>query len=158
MIRWQTEAMDRTLGLHNQIMELQQEREYLRQQLEDAQTEPPVVITPPASALVKETAKSWKVLADWLNDDVIQIWKERAGLTKQVEQLRGANQQQADHLAWANFTIDVCREELAKLKQTSQSASSMPQAPAMPSGTQLPRQEMGGGGGGTPITTWGAPP
>ena len=145
MIEWQTKATDKALSLHNCIEELKQEREQLRQQLEDARTEPPVVVTPLASNLVKETAKSWKVLADRLNQDSIRIRNERVKLTEQVKQLQAVNKQQADDLAHANFTIDVCREQLVNLRQTPQSTSSMPQTPATLLGTQLPtHQEMGG--------------
>ncbi len=124
MVRPQIEALERTFGLNNQMEELRQERDRLQQQLDHLQTEPPAIATLPASAstAAKETAKSWKNLVDWLNDDGIRIQKERKKLNDQVEQLQTVNQQQADDLAWANFTIDVCREQLEKLKQAIQSA------------------------------------
>lgn len=147
MIRRQTEDLERTLGLHNQVTELRQERDRLQHQLDDLQAEPPTVATPPSSTsnAVKEMAKSWKVLADRLNDDGIRIRKERKCLNDQVEQLQAINQQQASDLAWANFTIDVCRVQLEKLKQTTRPVSPMLQPPATPSRGQLPtHQEMGG--------------
>ncbi len=48
-------------------------------------------------------------------------------------------------LAQANFTIDVCREQLEKLKQATQPAGPTSQAPPTPSGSHLPtHQDMGG--------------
>ncbi len=71
--------------------------------------------------------------------------RERGQLRDQVKQLQAANQRQTDDLARANFTIDVCREQLEKLKQTAQPAGPTSQAPATPSGSHLPmHQEMGG--------------
>ncbi len=75
----------------------------------------------------------------------MHIREERRQLKDQVQQLQVTNQRQADDLARANFTIEVCREQLEKLKQATQSAGLMPQATATPSGNRLPTyQEMGG--------------
>ncbi len=47
MIRQQTEDLETTLGLHNQMAELQQESDRLQQQLDDLQAKPLVMATPP---------------------------------------------------------------------------------------------------------------
>ncbi len=129
------------------MTELRQERDHLQQQLDDLQTEPPATATPPASTSseVRKTAKEWKVLADRLNADAIQIREQRGELRDQVKKLQATNQRQTDDLAQANFTIDVCREQLEKLMQATQPAGPMSQAPATPSGSRLPmHREMGG--------------
>ncbi len=129
------------------MAELRQERDRLQQQLDDQRTELLAIATAPASTAskVRETAKEWKVLADRLNADAIQIREERGELRDQVKQLQATNQRQTDDLAQANFTVDVCRDQPEKLKQTAQSAGPMSQAPATPSGSRLStHQEMGG--------------
>ncbi len=122
------------------MTELRQERDRLQQQLDDLRTEPPATATPPASTSseVRKTAREWKVLADRLNGDAIRIREERGELRDQVKQLQATNQRQGDDLACANFTIDVCRDQLEKLKQAAQSVGPTSQAPATPSGSCLP--------------------
>ncbi len=75
-----------------QTLQRRQERDQLRQQLEDVQTEPPIVATLPASTSVKEAVKPWKILADRLNSDGKRIRDERALLTVQAKQLWANNQ------------------------------------------------------------------
>ncbi len=128
------------------MAELRQERDWLQQQLDDLWTEPPAVPTPPASIAseVRETTQEWKVLADRLESDATRIRKERGQLQDQVKKLQAANQQQTKDLVRANFTIDIFREQIEKLKQTAQPAGPTSQAPATPSGSHLPtHQEMG---------------
>ena len=61
-----------------------------------------------------------------------------------MEQLQAVNKQQAEELTCTKFNIDVYMENIADLKQMSQSAGSMQPALATSSGTQLPtHQEMG---------------
>ena len=69
LIDWQTKATDKAMNLHNRIKELEQEREQLRQQLEDAWAGPPVAVILSTSTSVDETMKLWKELADRLNRD-----------------------------------------------------------------------------------------
>ncbi len=129
------------------MAELWHERDRLQQQVDDLQTEPSAIATPPASTSseVRKTAKEWKILANRLNADAIRIREERGQLRDQVKQLQATNQRQADDLAQANFTIDICREQLEKLKQATRPTGPTSQAPATPSGSQLPtHQGMGG--------------
>ncbi len=129
------------------MTELRQERDRLQQQLDDLRAAPPATATPPASIAsdVRQTAREWKVLADRLESDATRIRTERGQLRDQVKKLQAANQQQTKDLVWANFTIDVFREQIEKLKQTTQPAGPASQAPTMPSGSHLPTyQEMGG--------------
>ncbi len=147
MIQRQTKDLETTLGLHNQVTELRRERDRLQEQLDDLRREPSAMATPLAltSSEVKKTAMEWKILADRLNGDAIRIREERRQLRDQVKQLQATNQRQADDLAWASFTIDVCREQLEKLKPATQPAGPTPQAMATPLGNRLPtHQEMGG--------------
>ncbi len=71
-----------TLGLHNQMTELRQERDRLQQQLDDLRAELPATATPPASIAsdVRQTAQKWKVLADRLESDATHIRIERGQL------------------------------------------------------------------------------
>ncbi len=93
LIDWQTKATNKALNLHNLIKELEQDREQLRQQLEDAWAGLPVAVTPPDSTSGDKTMKSWKALADRLNRDGKRIHEEWKQLTKQVERLQAVNKQ-----------------------------------------------------------------
>ncbi len=75
----QTTDLETTLGLHNQMAELRQERDRLQQQLDDLRAEPPATATPPASIAseVQQTAREWKTLADRLERDATRIRIER---------------------------------------------------------------------------------
>ncbi len=140
LIRRQTTDLEATLDQHNHMAELRRERDCLQQRLDDLQTESQAIATSSTSteSEVGKTAREWKVLADRLNGDATRIREERGRLKKKVTQLK------AD-LARANFTVDVCREQLENLKQAVPSAGSMSQAPATPSGSRMPtHQEMGG--------------
>ncbi len=129
----------------NRIRELEQEREQLRQQLEEAWAGPPIATTPPASTSVDEVPKSWKVLEDRLNREGKRIQEEQKQLIEQVKQLQAINRQQAKEFMHANLTVNMCMEKMVGLKQAPQCDNIAPSTPAMPSGTQLPtHQEMGG--------------
>ncbi len=47
--RRQTADLEKTLGLHDKVAELKQERDRLQRQLDDLRAEPPAVATTPAS-------------------------------------------------------------------------------------------------------------
>ncbi len=98
----------------------------MQQQLDDLRAESPAAATPPASIAseVRRTAREWKVVADWLKADTDCIRIERGQLRDQVKELQAANQQQTKDLLWANFTIDICREQIEKLKRTAPPADS----------------------------------
>ncbi len=84
-------------------------------------------------------------MADRLKVDADRIRRERGQLRDQVPALQAANQQQTKDLLRANFTIDIFREQIEKLKQTAQPTDSTSPGPATPSGSHLPtHQEMGG--------------
>ena len=62
-----------------------------------------------------------------------------------MRQLQAVNQQQAEKVAYANITVDVCMEKIAALWQASASIGSAQSSHATPLGVQLPtHQEMGG--------------
>ncbi len=139
LIRRQTADLETTLGLHNQMAELRQERDQLQQQLDEFRA--------PASfaSEVRQTAREWKVMADRLKGDADRIRIERGKLQDQAKELQAANQQQTKDLTRANFTIDIFREQIEKLKQTAQPEGPVSQALATPSGSRLPtHHEMGG--------------
>ncbi len=61
-----------------------------------------------------------------------------------MKELLAANQQQTKDLTRANFTIDIFREQIEKMKQTAQPACPVSQTLATPSGSRLPtHHEMG---------------
>ncbi len=122
LVRRQTTDLETTLGLHNKMAELKQERDQLQQQLEDLRAEPPATVISPASIAseVWRTAREWKVVADSLKADADRIRVERSQLQDRVKELQAAYQQQAKDLTWANCTIDLFQEQLGRLKQTAQ--------------------------------------
>ncbi len=77
--------MNKTLNLHNRIHELEQEGTWLKQQLEDAQVEPPAAVTPPASGPTHDATQFYRATADRLERDFKWIQDEREQLQRQVE-------------------------------------------------------------------------
>ncbi len=88
LVRHQTTDLETTLGLHNKVAELKQERDQLQQQLDDLHAEPPATVASPTSiaAEVRRTAQEWKVVADRLKADADCIRIERCQL--QVKERR----------------------------------------------------------------------
>ncbi len=82
LVRRQTTDLEATLGLHNKMAELKQERDHLQQQLEDLRAEPRATVTPPGSIAseVRRTAREWKVVANRLKADADRISVERGQL------------------------------------------------------------------------------
>ena len=103
LIRRQTTDLETTLGLHNKVAELKQERDRLQQQLDDLLAEPPATATPPASIAseVRRTAREWKVVADRLKADADRIRIERGQLQDRVKELQAAYQQKTKDLTRA---------------------------------------------------------
>ncbi len=129
------------------MAELRQERDRLQQQLDEVHTEPPATATPAVSVAseVEQMAREWKVLADRLESDATRIRIERGKLRDQVKELQTAYQQKAKDLTRANYTIDIFRDQIENLKQTTQSATPASRATTTPSGSHLPtHEEMGG--------------
>ncbi len=58
-----------------------------------------------------------------------------------MRQLQAVNQQQAEKLAYANITVDICMEKIAALWQTSASAGSAQSSHATPLAVQLPTHQ-----------------
>ncbi len=147
LVRRQTTDLETTLGLHNKVAELKQERDRLQQQLDDLRAEPPAMATPPASVAseVQQTAREWKVLADRLESDATRIRTERGKLRDQVKGLQAAYQQKLDDLTRANYTIDIFQEQIESLRRTAQPAGTSSRAPVTPSEGHPPtHEEMGG--------------
>ncbi len=147
LVRLQTTDLETTIGLHNKVAELKQERDRLQQQLDDLRAEPPATATPPASIAseVRRTAREWKVVADRLKAEGDRIRVERAQLQDRVKELQAAYQQKTEDLIRANGTIDIFQEQIKNLRRTAQPRGTSSLAPATQSGSHLPtHQEMGG--------------
>ncbi len=68
LVGWQTKATDKALAMNSCVTELEQERTRLRQQLEDAQVEPPAaVMSLPQSMMlynhIRQRPTSWRGIA-----------------------------------------------------------------------------------------------
>ncbi len=147
LVRRQTADLETTLGLHDKVAELRQERDQLQQQLADLHAEPPVTATTPASIAseVRRTAREWKVTADRLKADTDRIRAERGQLQDQVKELQADYQQKTEELIRTNGTIDIFQEQIKHLRQTAQLVNPERQAFATPTGSGPPtHQEMGG--------------
>ncbi len=147
LVGCQTTDLETTLGLHNKVAELRQERDRLQQQLDDLRAELPATATNPASIAseVRRTAREWKVTADRFKADADRIRIERGQLQDQVKELQATYQQRTEDLIRANGTINIFQEQIKHLRQTAQPVSSASQAFVTPMGGGPPtHQEMGG--------------
>ncbi len=147
LVRRQTTDLETTLGLHDKVAELRQERDRLQQQLANLRAEPPVTATTPASIAseVRRTTREWKVTADRLKADADRIRIERGQLQDRVKELQAAYQQKTEDLIWANGTINIFQEQIKHLRQTAHPVSPASQAFVTPTGGGPPmHKEMGG--------------
>ena len=143
----QTIDLETTLGLHNKVAELKQERDRLQQQLDDLRAETPAMATTPASIAseVRRTAREWKVTSDRLKADADRIRAERSQLQNQVKELQAAYQQKTEDLIRANGTINIFQEQIKHLRQAAQPVNPASQAFVTPTGGGPPtHQEMAG--------------
>ncbi len=147
LVRRQTADLETTLGLHDKVAELKQQRDRLQRQLDDLRAEPSAAAANPASIAseVRRTAREWKITADRLKADADRIRTEIGQLQGQLKELQATYQQKAEDLIRANGTIDIFQEQIRLLKQTAQPTSPASQAFVTPTGGSLPtHQEMGG--------------